>query len=111
MSQDVTKEKEEKGNLSISVKSFLIAIIVIFTLMVAAYVLTWVIPSGEYARTVDENGNTVIDTVKGFAYVDGGIPFWKWLLSPILVLGAEGNGSLIAVILFLTKEGEVFVHF
>ena len=40
--------------------------------------------------------------------MDGGIPFWKWLLSPFLALGAAGGGTLIAVIIFLLVIGGVF---
>ena len=100
-------DSKEKG-LNISVKSFLTSILVIFVLMLAAYVLTLVIPGGMYSRTPDENGNLLIDTGGGFSYVDGGIPFWKWLLSPILVLSASGSGTLIAVIAFLLVIGGVF---
>lgn len=94
--------------INIGVRSFLIAIGIIFLLMVATYILTLVVPGGEYARTVDASGNTVIDTEGGFHYVDGGIPFWKWLLSPVLVLGAEGSGTIIAVLIFLLVIGGVF---
>lgn len=72
------------------------------------YILTLIVPGGEYARTVDANGNTIIDTAGGFRYVTGGLPFWKWLLSPFLVLGAEGNGTVIAVMVFLLVIGGVF---
>ena len=76
-------EKKENTGINISVKSFITAIVVIFALMVLTYGLTFIIPGG-------------------------GIPFWKWALSPILVLGAEGNVSLIAVIVFLLVIGGVF---
>lgn len=76
-------KKTENAGLSISVKSFITAIIVIFILMILTYGLTFVVPSG-------------------------GIPFWKWALSPILVLGADGNVSLIAVLIFLLVIGGVF---
>jgi len=98
----------KKKVLNISAKSFIAAIIVIFVLMVAAYILALTIPGGAYVRTPDPNGNLLIDTKGGFSYVEGGIPFWKWLLSPILVLGASGNGTLIAVIVFLLVIGGVF---
>lgn len=78
----MSKNKENAG-INISVKSFITAIVVIFALMVLTYGLTFIIPGG-------------------------GIPFWKWALSPILVLGAEGNVSLIAVIIFLLVIGGVF---
>jgi len=75
--------KEEKKGLNIGVKSFITAIVVIFILMVATYGLTFIVP-GAY------------------------MPFWKWALSPFLVLGSEGNGSLIAVLIFLLVIGGVF---
>lgn len=77
-------------------------------LMVGTYVLTMFIPSGEYARIADESGNLIIDTNAGFSYTQGGMPFWKWLLSPVLCLTASGSGTLIAVIAFLLVIGGVF---
>ena len=74
--------KEKKG-LNISAKSFVTAIAVIFVLMLLTYGLTFIVP-------------------------EGGIPFWKWALSPVLVLGAEDNVSLIAVLAFLLVIGGVF---
>ncbi len=100
-------KKQEKG-LNVSVKSFITAIVVIFVLMVASYILTLVIPSGEYVRFKDPNGNMLIDVNGGYYNVDGGIPLWKWALSPILVLGASGSGTLIAVIVFLLVIGGIF---
>ena len=99
---------ENKQGLNISARSFVTAIAVIFVLMVLSYILTLVLPSGSYARVENEQGNLVIDTEGGFVYEERGIPFWKWLLSPILVLGATGSSSLIAVIAFLLVIGGVF---
>ena len=100
-------EKKEKG-LGISARSFITALAVIFALMAATYALTFIVPGGEYARVPDENGNLVVDTAGGFSPVDGGLPFWKWALSPFLVLGAKGGGTLIAVIAFLLVVGGIF---
>lgn len=72
-----------QGGSSIGIRSFLTAIGVIFALMVATYILTLVIPNGH-------------------------IPFLQWAASPFLVLGAEGSGSLIAVIAFLLVIGGIF---
>lgn len=98
----------EKKGLNISTKSFVTAIVIIFVLMILTYALTFLIPGGEYARTVDANGDVIIDTAKGFEYVDGGMPFWKWILSPVMVLTAEGSGTIIAVIAFLLVVGGIF---
>lgn len=100
--------KNNKKGLNVSVRSFITAIIVLFVLMALTYALTLVIPGGQYARTLDDNGNIVIDTSLAFQHTDGGISFGKWLLSPLLVLGAEGNGTLIAVIIFLLVVGGIF---
>ena len=99
---------KEKGGLNIGVKSFITAIAVILVLMIISYILTLVVPGGSYARVEGEDGNLIIDTGVGFTSVEGGIPFWKWLLSPILVLGASGSGTLIAVIIFLLVIGGIF---
>jgi len=101
-------KRDNSDGINIGARSFLIAIGIIFILMAATYVLTLVVPGGEYARTIDEAGHTVIDTDAGFRYVEGGIPFWKWMLSPFLVLGAEGSGTIIAVLIFLLVIGGVF---
>ena len=99
---------QNSAGINIGVRSFLIAIGIIFVLMITTYVLTLLVPGGEYARTIDQQGHSVIDTSAGFHYVEGGLPFWKWLLSPFLVLGAEGSGTIIAVLIFLVVIGGVF---
>ena len=76
-------EKKQKTAVGASVNSFITAIIVIFIMMVLTYILTFMIPGG-------------------------GIPFWKWALSPILVLFGEDNGSLIAIIALLVVLGGAF---
>ena len=101
-------ENSQQKGLTISVRSFITAIAVIFALMVASYVLALTIPGGAYSRIEDAAGNLILDTASGFTHVDGGILLWKWLLSPILVLGASGSATLIAVVVFLLVIGGVF---
>ena len=72
--------KDKKG-LNISVKSFITAIVIIFILMVLTYVMTFLVPGGEYTRIIDANGNLVIDVAGGFTSIAGGIPFWNWRLA------------------------------
>lgn len=76
------EQKEEKG-LKISAASFVVAIGILIALMILTYVLTLIIPSE-------------------------GIPFWKWILSPVLVLGSPQGGTLIAVMVFLLVIGGTF---
>ena len=97
---------ENKTRLNIGKKTFLFSFIFMLLIMVAAYVLTMVIPGGEFARITDAEGNRIIDVSGGFTEVQGGIPFWKWLFSPVLILGASGSGTLIAVLLFHGLTGD-----
>lgn len=99
---------QQKKGLDISAKSFVTAIAVLLALMCVTYALTWIIPGGSYDRITDEAGNLKIDPNGEFTHVDGGIPLWKWLLSPLLVLGAEGNVTIITVIIFLLVIGGIF---
>lgn len=101
-------KKKNTNGLNINTRSFITAITVILILMIAAYVMTFIIPGGAYTRVPDQNGNLQIDPGGVYSPVDGGIPFWRWLLSPILVLGAQGNTTLIAVIGFLLVIGGIF---
>lgn len=74
--------KEKKG-LAISAKSFVSATIILVVLMLCTYILTLIIPGK-------------------------GIPFWKFLLSPVLTLGSEQGLTMIAVIFFLLVLGGTF---
>ena len=101
-------DSNQKKGLDINAKSFITAMIIIFALMCGTYALTFFVPSGEYTRIVDANGDTVLDTASGFQYVEGGMSFWKWILSPFLVLAAEGSGTILGVIAFLLVIGGIF---
>ena len=100
-------EEKNKG-INISAKSFVTAILMILILMILTYVLTLILPGGEYVRVPDVNGNMVISADSEFRTAESGLPFWKWLLSPFLVLGADGSAALIAVIFFLLVLGGAF---
>lgn len=93
--EELVKKSEQKFS-SISFRSFLTSIIIILCLMVVAYVLTFVLPAGKY----DNNVYQEIGEIK--------FPVWKFILSPFLVLGSDGNLLLIAILVFLCVIGGVF---
>lgn len=97
-------ENKEKKGLNVSAKSFITAILVIFALMVVCYILTFIIPAGAYVR--DENGVILKDSFEVLS--GGGLPFWKWALSPFLLLGSDSGLTTIVVIVFLLIIGGVF---
>ncbi len=98
-------ENKSKG-LQISAVSFAIAVGVLAGLMVMTYLLTLVIPAGCYERVLQDGRETI--QAGTYRVTEGGIPFWKWVLSPVLVLGSVQGGTLIAVIAFLLIIGGTF---
>lgn len=92
----------------VNIKAFISALSVIGILMILCYVLTFVLPGGEYTRILDTNGNEIIDTTIGFQYTESGMPFYKFILSPFLVLTMSGSATLIAIIIFLLVVGGIF---
>lgn len=102
-------EKHEEKQLrlmNLNVKSFIGALVILFCLMILTYGLTFLLPAGSYDRTVTETETIVIPNT--YHSEDGGIPFWKWLCSPVLVLGADGGITIVAIILFLLIIGGAF---
>ncbi len=98
---------QKQKSLTVSIQSFVTAIVVLLMLMISTYALSFFIPAGEYVRTANSAGDLLLHP-NSYSQVDGGIPFWKFLLSPFLVLGAEGGGLIAAILAFLLVIGGVF---
>ena len=98
-------EKDKKG-LDISLRSFITAIIILFVMMIGTYILTFLIEGGQYERVLEDGKEVIVAGT--YRVTKGGIPFWKWLLSPFLILGAEGNITIISIIVFLMIIGGTF---
>ena len=88
--------------INISTKTFIGVAILLFLCMVAAIVMTFVIPKSEFVY----DGETLI----GIQTLDekGGIAIWKGILSPFLLLGADGGISIIMLCIFLLVIGGAF---
>ncbi len=112
---------EEKGNISampegndnpriiqINKRAIIVAVAVILILVIAAYVLTFVLPRGAYER--DANGSIIMGTYKEDPTLDG-IEWWEFLLSPFLVLNPAEEGAIIlySIMLLLVIIGAVFM--
>ena len=98
---------QPKSGAQISTKAFLQAVAIIFILMMAAGILTRVVPAGQYSR-VEVEGRQVIDATS-FTFTDRpNYPVWRWFTAPFEVLGAEGNITVIAIILFILLVGVAF---
>jgi uncharacterized ion transporter superfamily protein YfcC len=98
---------KEKSGIRISTNAFIQAVVIIFILMMAAGILTRIVPTGEYAR-VEVNGRQIINA-ESFSYTPRpNYPIWRWFTAPFEVLGAEGNIIVIAIIVFILLVGIAF---
>lgn len=93
-------------SLVINKKAIILAIIIVLTLVITAYVLTFILPTGEYLR--DDNGAIISDS-----YVQkdmDGITWWQFLLSPFMILSPTTNGfeTVWAILILLFVIGAIF---
>ncbi len=103
-------EKNVPSNPSIGkveIRSFLTAFIILAVFMLTAYVLCAVLPGGLYAREMVNGKETIV--ADSYQQVQSGLPFWKFLLSPLLVLGDQGGFMLVLIIIFLLVVSGSFV--
>ena len=102
-------DKNAKGGLHVSTRSFLTTVAILVALMVLAGVLTRVLPQGQYARTLDANGNEIV--VEG-SYVltpdADRLPVWRWFTAPIEMLGDAQALTAIVIIVFILLVGGAF---
>lgn len=96
----------DKKVFNIGTRSFVTALIVLFVLMAFTYALTFLLPAGQYDRIVTDETESIVNGT--YHAVEGGLPFWKWLLGPFLALGASGSFTVIAIIAFLLIIGGAF---
>ena len=89
--------KKERTLINISKKTFVQVLLLLFALLVLSIVLTYVLPRGTFPR--DPETGEITDYNGYMRTDDGGIPLWKGLLAPVLVL--TSNIELIMLSLFL----------
>jgi uncharacterized ion transporter superfamily protein YfcC len=98
---------EQKAGAQISQKAFLQSFNILLVLILLAGLLTVVVPSGTYQRSII-NEIEVIDPLS-FTYIPKpDYPFWRWLIAPFEVLGGPDNLTIITILLFLLMVGASF---
>ena len=95
---------ENKNLINISKKSFFSVLIILTTLMVAAFILTYIIPQGEYLR--DINNNIIADS---FRYLDvNNLPIYKLFTAPFEIFASSDGITVIMICIFLLVLGGFF---
>lgn len=99
------KTEKQRTLVDLSTKTFLQVVALLFALMIAAIVLTYVIPKGEFG--VNADGTT---DFSAYRPIEGatGIPIWKGLLAPFLVFDSSNGLTLIMLSLFLVTVFAAF---
>jgi uncharacterized ion transporter superfamily protein YfcC len=98
---------ENNRSAQISRRSFIQSAVILLVLMIAAGILTRVIPAGSYTR-VEQNGVTVIQPDSYVQTAAPDYPIWRWFTAPIEVLGGPDKLTVITILLFLLMVGGAF---
>lgn len=100
-------EDAQKAGAQISTRAFIQSTVILLVLMVAAGVLTLLIPAGSFERTLQDGREIIVPG--SYAQVQApDYPVWRWLTAPVEVLWAEGGITVIMIILFLLMVGASF---
>jgi len=101
------KTAARKGGASIELKSFIQAAAGLAALMLAAGILTRIIPAGAYDR-VQEGGRTLVIDGTYRAVERPHYPAWRWITAPAEVLASPDATIVIVLIAFMLFVGAAF---
>ncbi len=100
----MSDKTDSSVSIRIGKKAFISSLAILLALLLAAGLLTRVVPAGSYTRAED-GGRTVID-IGSFEYVDRpALPVWKWFTAPVEVLASPEGSVVMAIILFFLCIG------
>lgn len=99
---------EQKAGAQISRKAFIQSFLILLVLMLAAGVLTLVVPAGAYTRATLTDGRKIIDPDSYTPIPRPDYPIWRWLVAPLEVLTTNDGLTIITIILFLLIVGVAF---
>ena len=98
---------EEQAVLKISKKAFIQSFIILFILIIAAGLLSLVIPSGVYERTV--TGGREVIVAGSFQFTQAPhYPIWRWFTAPVEVLWGPDAPAVITIIIIVLFIGGSF---
>jgi len=95
--------EDKKALININKKSFINVVIILLSLMLIAFILTYLIPQGIYERV---DGNIISGTYEQLPREN--LKIWEFFYSPIGLLLSEDGLSVIMISLFLFILGGFF---
>jgi len=95
---------ENKNLINISKRSFFSVLIILLSLMIGAFILTYIIPQGAYLR--DSGGNVIPGS---FEFLTGAnLAVYKLFTAPIEIFGSSDGITVIMICIFLFVLGGFF---
>ena len=98
---------DEKAGAQISKKAFLQSALIILLLMLVAGLLTRVLPTGSFERSLLD-GRSVIDPDSYQVTTGVNYPVWRWFTAPIEVLWGPDALVIITIIVFILLVSGAF---
>lgn len=99
---------EQKSGAQISRKAFIQSFIILLVLMLAAGILTRVVPAGSYNRIQGGERQVIVPGSYLPAAQPPNYPIWRWIVAPFEVLGGPDSLSIITILVFILLVGGAF---
>lgn len=100
-------EKQNESGIKISKKAFFSSVAILFALMMAAGILTFIIPGGAFEKVLLDGKESILPGTFRFTE-GGGYPVWRWFTAPVEVLWSADAVTVISIILFIFIIGGTF---
>lgn len=99
--------RDDGAGIKIGKRTFLSAVLILGCLIIAAGVLTYLIPAGEFQRDIVDGREIIVPGT--FEYLEASdYPVWRWLTAPFEVLWGPDSIMVITIILFILIIGGAF---
>lgn len=100
------KEQKKAKSIQLSQKTIIISVVIVLSLVIIAYILTFLLPTGSYDRDVD---GAIIEGTYTQKEMNG-ITWWQFLLSPFMILSPTTPGFMTvwAILILLFVIGAIF---
>ncbi|HPJ01487.1 MAG TPA: hypothetical protein PKU80_01430 [Candidatus Limiplasma sp.] len=97
--------KHEEASLKISKRTFIVAFVILFLLMMTVGILTQVIPTGSYTREMVDGRETLVN----YQQTDvAKLPVYRWFTAPVEVLFSADGAVVMVIIFFLLAVSMAF---
>ena len=99
--------KHEEASLKIGKRTFIIAFVILFLLIVTVGILTQVIPTGSFSREIVDGRETIIEGSYQLTN-QAKLPVYRWFTAPVEVLFSADSMVVIVIIFFLLAVSMAF---